>query len=222
MIELHPAADALDVLGLPAIPYPVALPVFQAAVANDGELPLADMLHGLQLRAAHGADWQRLEPAMARLSELIAGEDARAHVEASGDGWCLHLGPVGRSIESVALCRGDSLLALLAGRDDGGLRLSACRPLDGSAIALILDLARVGAPSGAAAQDAWARTLAAARAAPRPPEDDSTPFLVYLPQGSAAADAAPDEAGTSGTPEPRRPACVAAELATWDTLRARM
>ena len=72
MIELHPQPDALGVLGLPAIPYPVALPVFQAAVANDGELPLADMLHGLQLRAAHGADWQRLEAAMERLSELIA------------------------------------------------------------------------------------------------------------------------------------------------------
>ena len=41
MIELHPKAAALDVLGLPAIPYPVALPAFQAAVATAGELPLA-------------------------------------------------------------------------------------------------------------------------------------------------------------------------------------
>src|SRR5690606_34715683 len=91
MIELHPRPDALDLLGLPAIPYPVALPAFQSAVANDGDLPLVDMLRGLQRRAAApDADWQRLAPAMARLAELIAGDDASAsnsRVRAGGWNW---------------------------------------------------------------------------------------------------------------------------------------
>lgn len=224
MIELHPAADALDVLGLPAIPYPVALPVFQAAVANDGELPLADMLHGLQLRAAHGADWQRLEPAMARLSELIAGEDARARVEARGEDWQLELGLLDRAKEAVALQRGGCLLAVLASRGDGGLRVTAFRPLDGSALALLLDLARMpddGEGGFGNTRGAWARARAAALATPQPPADDLTPFLVHLPHGTRFDDASTLAGDGDEALAARRPACVAAELATWDALRHR-
>lgn len=211
MIELHPQADALDILGLPAIPYPVALPVFQAAVANDGELPLADMLHGLQLRAAHGADWQRLEPAMARLAELIAGDDARALLTTRGEDWWLEIGALAPGCDSIAVCRGDSLLGRLADRGDGRLRLDAHRPLDGSAIALVLDLARVvqAGADGDAPRTAWERAWAAAAASTPDPDDDVTPYLVR-------------RLGTPDAPlEPgRRPACVAAELSVWDTLRA--
>ena len=209
MIELHPQADALGVLGLPAIPYPVALPVFQAAVANDGELPLADMLHGLQLRAAHGADWQRLEAAMERLSELIAGDDARPLITARGEDWWIEIGPVDAAAECISMRRGDSLLALLANRGDGRLRLAAFRPLDGSAIATLLALSRIDGDDGAAsAAQAWARARATADASGATPDDDTTPFLVHQP----AADV--------GDARARRPACVAAELSTWDALRA--
>lgn len=218
MIELHPQADALGVLGLPAIPYPVALPVFQAAVANDGELPLADMLHGLQLRAAHGADWQRLETAMERLSELIAGDDARTVVTARGDDWWLEIGPVDTTSDCIALHRGDSLLALIADRGDGRLRLAGVHPLDGSAIALLLAVARIGSDDGAAsATEAWARACAIADAPAGAPADDVTPFLVRMPAGLDAAATATPGPGETGV---RRPACVAAELETWDTLRA--
>ena len=209
MIELHPQPDALGVLGLPAIPYPVALPVFQAAVANDGELPLADMLHGLQLRAAHGADWQRLEAAMERLSELIAGDDARPLVTVRGADWWLEIGSVDATVEAISVHRGDSLLARLADRGDGRLRLAAFRPLDGSAIALILALARVDGDDGAAsAAQGWTRARTIADACTDVPGDDTTPYLVH--PAAVASDA-----GTA-----RRAACVAAELATWDALRA--
>ncbi|HEY4529276.1 MAG TPA: hypothetical protein VIG97_02940 [Luteimonas sp.] len=214
MIELHPQADALGVLGLPAIPYPVALPVFQAAVANDGELPLADMLHGLQLRAAHGADWQRLEAAMERLSELIAGDDARPVVTVRGDDWWLEIGPVDTAADCIALRRGDSLLALLADRGDGRLRLAGLHPLDGSAIALLLALSRIDGEDGAvSAGEAWTRACAIADAAGGTPVDDVTPFLVRMPVGLGPTADVPADGGM------RRPACVAAELATWDTLR---
>lgn len=221
MIELHPRPDALDVLGLPAIPYPVALPVFQAAVANDGELPLAEMLHGLQLRAAHGPDWQRLEPAMARLSELIAGDDHRASLVVSGADWGLEIGPIAATVDCVVLRRGESLLAALRGRGDGGLRLAAYRPLDGSAIALLLDLAAHREGTGAGARDAWQGACAAAACASRhTPDDDLTPWLQRLPDGLRAEQPAPGNP-LPGAPALRRPACVAAELSTWDGLRAR-
>lgn len=209
MIELHPRPDTLGVLGLPAIPYPVALPVFQAAVANDAELPLGDMLHGLQLRAAHGEDWQRLEPAMARLSELIAGDDARTHVTVAGEGWALEIGPVRAHADLVALRRAGTLLAVLADGGDGALRLSAFRPLDGAAIALVLDLARTGGAGP------WARTCDAA-AACQAVVDDATPLLVRHPAGAPDPRAEGPDAAVA-----RTPACVAAELCTWHMQRAR-
>jgi len=215
MIELHPRPDALVVLGLPAIPYPVALQTFQAAVANDSELPLADMLHGLQLRAAHGASWLRLEPAMARLSELLAGDDVGTVIEACGDGWRLEIGPVDVNGAIVAIERDGRLLAALADRGDGGLRLAAFRPLDGSTIALLLDLAGTGdEPAGSA----WQRVLAAADSCRTTARDEATPFLVARAAGSAPPAAAAAVEGDGA--EPRPVACVAAELATWDAQRA--
>lgn len=143
MIELHPKADALDVLGLPAIPYPVALPAFQAAVANDGELPLADMLRGLQRRAADpGADWQRLAPAMSRLSELIADGDARDTVELAGEGWWLEVAAIGAATPALNLLHDGVVLAAITGRADGRLRVCAYQPLDSAAIFVLRDLAR--------------------------------------------------------------------------------
>src|SRR5690606_26154644 len=120
MIELHPPADALDGLGLPAIPYPVALPVFQSAVANDGgPLPLADMLRGLQLRATDArVDWHRVEPAMSRLAELLAGDDSRERVALSGDGWRLEVTGDANARHAVVLQRGACRIAALGALRD--------------------------------------------------------------------------------------------------------
>ncbi|MBB1472473.1 hypothetical protein H5368_05480 [Luteimonas sp. MC1782] len=142
MIELHPRAEALSGLGLPAIPYPVALPAFQAAVANDGSLPLADMLHGLQLRAADGnANHQRLEPAMARLAELLAAADAADVGSVARDHWWLEFGPVDLDGAIITVQRGASLLAAIAPRSDGRLRVATYRPLDARAAGMLLALA---------------------------------------------------------------------------------
>ena len=185
MIELHPKADALDVLGLPAIPYPVALPAFQAAVANDGDLPLADMLRGLQLRAADAdIDWRRLEPAMARLSELLAGDDERDTVMLAGDGWRLEAGATAASAPLLTLQRDGDVVAAAA-RSPDCLHVTAYRPLDAGAIAILLRLAS-GQADGASGTH---RLL---------PCDATQP--------SAAADAA------GHLPAARRAACVAAEI----------
>ncbi|MGY0650375.1 hypothetical protein ACW7GZ_00670 [Luteimonas sp. A537] len=208
MIELHPTADALTGLGLPAIPYPVALPAFQAAVANDGELPLADMLHGLQLRAAREtADWQAMEPAMARLAELLAPDDAGECLAAEGAGWWIEIGPVDLGGAVVALQRDDALLAAIAQRADGRLRMAAYRPLDGHSIELLVGLARgdvqlADVPLHAAGE-AGLPGLSRWSADP-----GSGPGLETQPawrtQPALAA---------------RRPAFVLAEIESWDLLR---
>lgn len=226
MIELHPKADALDVLGLPAIPYPVALPVFQAAVANDGALPLADMLHGLQVRAADAAAPERLEPAMARLAELLAPDDAREVVDTRGDDWWLEIGPVDLARECIAVQRGQTLLAALSDRGDGRLRVAAWRPLDARAIALLADLALVPAANGGAdeACGSWQRACAAAAAVDSgraPPEDEGRLHALYWPDGIGAGnDGMPAGSGAQAAQPPRRPACVLAEIETWRMLHA--
>lgn len=88
--DLHFMPQALARYGLPDIPYPVPVASLQAAVSGDGELPLAVMLHGLQQRSRDdGASWQASEPAMDRLAELLAPDDARGVISAAGDNWWL-------------------------------------------------------------------------------------------------------------------------------------
>ncbi|ODU01620.1 MAG: hypothetical protein ABS89_07050 [Thiobacillus sp. SCN 63-1177] len=76
--ELHLKPETLAQYGLPDIPYPVPATDLKSALLDKGDLPLAVMLHGLQRRSRDGeAEWQQVEPAMDRLAELLAPDDAR-------------------------------------------------------------------------------------------------------------------------------------------------
>lgn len=211
MIELHPRPDTLDGLGLPAIPYPVALQTFQAAVANDGELPLADMLHGLQLRAAAtDAKWLPLVPAMTRLAELLATEADAATAE--GKGWWLEIGPVNLRRPLVALRRGDVLLATLADRGDGRLRVATWQPLDARAADMLMAFGTTqpGQRDDAADATPWKRLRAVAEAGPAP-DTEGGHALASNPDGLVIA---PGD-DVSG---PRPAAHVIAELRVRDAL----
>lgn len=199
MIELHPTPDALSDLGLPSIPYPVALPAFQAAVANDGALPLADMLHGLQLRAAAATDVARLEPAMMRLAELLAASDEARATRAPGfDRW-LDYGAVDLDGPAVAIRRGASLLAAVTPHGDGRLRVAAYRPLDARAAAMLL---------GFATEDGWQRALDATASAPATAAETAVAaFIVHRDTGIGTG-------ADGGAPAMRPAAHLRAELAT--------
>ena len=93
--ELHLKPETLARYGLPDIPYPVPATDLKSALLDKGDLPLAVMLHGLQQRSRDGeAEWQQVEPAMDRLAELLAPDDARDVISAAGDHWWLEVGPV--------------------------------------------------------------------------------------------------------------------------------
>ena len=71
--------------------------------------------------------------ALARCSQptsLITPDDDRALTSAAGEEWCIEIGPVDLAGRIVTIQRGDDLIAALASRDDGRLRLAAYRPLD--------------------------------------------------------------------------------------------
>jgi ADP-ribosylglycohydrolase len=120
--EMHLKPEALARYGLPDIAYPIASADLQAALTGGGELPLAMMLHGLQEVAREGeTDWKDLEPAMSRLSELLAPEDERDVISAAGDTWWIEIGPVDLGGKLVTVQRGNDLIAAITPRDDGQL-----------------------------------------------------------------------------------------------------
>ena len=82
------------------------------------------MLHGLQVTTRDGStDWKRYEPAMSRLAELLAPDDGRDVISAAGDHWWVEVGPVDLGDKLVTVQRGDDLIAAIAPRDDGRLRV---------------------------------------------------------------------------------------------------
>lgn len=143
LVMLRFKTAALERLGLPDIEYPVMLGSLDAALGDQGELPFAQMLFGLQLHCQDGAsDWQTLEPAMARLAELIAPQnDDRPLVDAAGETWWLEIGPVDLTQEIVTIQRREELIAAIRPRDDGRLRIAAYRPLDAKSAQYLIDLA---------------------------------------------------------------------------------
>ena len=73
------------------------------------------MLYQLQMRSRDGdADWQHLEPAMDRLAHLVAPNDQRPVLSATGDNWWLEVGPVDLAGPIVTVQRGDKLIAAMA------------------------------------------------------------------------------------------------------------
>jgi ADP-ribosylglycohydrolase len=146
LAEIHLKPQALARYGLPDIAYPVPAGL-QAALADDGELPPAVMLQGLQQRSRDGqADWQQIEAAMDRLARLLAPDDDREVISAAGDNWWLEIGPVDLNAELVTVQRGKSLIAAIAAREDGRLRVAVFRPLDAKSAEYLTGLAQVPDP----------------------------------------------------------------------------
>ena len=86
--ELHLTPQALQQYGLPDIAYPIRPQSLQQAMANQSNLPLAELLFGLQERCRDGdADWQKLELVIDQLARQVAPDDGRETVTAAGDNW---------------------------------------------------------------------------------------------------------------------------------------
>jgi hypothetical protein len=145
--ELHFKPGMLARYGLPDIPYPVPVADLRAALLDNGDLPLAIMLHGLQQRSRDGeAEWQQIEPAINRLAELLAPDDARDIISAAGDHWWLEVGPVDLGTKLVTIQRGGVLIAAITARDDGRLRVAVFRPLDAKSAEYLIGLGQVPHP----------------------------------------------------------------------------
>jgi hypothetical protein len=146
--SLRLKASTLERYGLPDIEYPVPQGLLEQVIANGGDFPLELLLHGLQQRYQDGkTDWQQAEPAMAKLAELLTPpDDLREAVIAQGDDWWLEIGPVDLTGQLVTIQRGEHLVAAIAGRADGRLRVAVFRPLDGKSAGYLTGLSHIPHP----------------------------------------------------------------------------
>lgn len=143
-VDIQLKAEALQRHGLPDITYPIPVIYLEQLLSDGGELPLGLLLHGLQQKSQAGnADWQKLEPAMTRLAELLApADDQREALVAMGDNWWLEIGSVDLLGKIVTIQRQSCLVAAIAPREDGRLRIAVFRPLDAKSAEYLLSLSQ--------------------------------------------------------------------------------
>ena len=149
LIELRLTDGLLQTHGLPDIAYPIRPADFEEAINNDRGLPLAAMLYGLQMTSGDGeADLAVLEPPMARLAELISEpQSQKASITAAGDDWWVEIGPISFDEPLVTIQRRDRVVAAIAKRDDGRLRISTYRPLDAKSADYLISLSQIPHPT---------------------------------------------------------------------------
>lgn len=146
--DLHLPAVVLARYGLPDIAYPAPTEV-RNTIAEGDDLPVPALLYALQQRTgAAGKDWQQFEAALDRLAALLNADDGPEIVAVPGSHWWLELGPVDLNDKVITIQRDDTLIAAIAPRSDGRLRVSTFRPLDGKSLAFLTGLARHPHPDG--------------------------------------------------------------------------
>lgn len=134
--------ELLAKYGLPDIEYPVPARGYKQFISENGFQP-GKVLYWLQDYPAQSpTDWLVCEPAMLRISELLAPCDidpGDVHIE--GDNWSLLISSVDLNKEIVTIQRNNCLLAAIQNDGNGRLVAAAYRPLDAKSIGFLTNLA---------------------------------------------------------------------------------
>lgn len=139
MLQFKP--EALARCGLPLIPYPMPIALLDMMLGNEDELPQPFLLAGLQrFTALGGCQWQNFEPALMSLAKNLAPDDPREEISAAGENWWIELGDVDPAVPAITIERDGKLIAAMTKREDGRLRATAFRPLDGKSANLLISL----------------------------------------------------------------------------------
>lgn len=148
-IKIKWASEKLAKIGLLDVEYPVPVGDFERFVAGD-EFQLDFLLYWFQEYSANSPkDWMDCEPAILRLSELLApSEENRESLIISGDNWKLQIGSVDLTKEIVTIQRGNYLIAAIQNFGDGRLVVSVYRSLDSKSANYFISLALNPAPDG--------------------------------------------------------------------------
>lgn len=161
LFEIEVPNETLHALGLPEMRYPVRAAAL--ATIDTATPPLAEILFGLQCASAGDErGWPQLEPAMARLAQLLAPHTHKGFSqELSGPNWWLRLGGVDLTTTVVTVQRGNELIAALQPTRDGRLCVSTYRPLDAKSAEYLTALGQTPHPETGVCMraDNWAFAL---------------------------------------------------------------
>jgi hypothetical protein len=148
-IKIRWKPETLIKLGLLDMEYPVKMSEFERFVDGE-EIQLDLILYWLMgYSAVSPKEWLDCEPAILRLSELIAPpEKSPDNISIAGDNWKFVVGPVDLTQEIVTIQRGDYLLASIQNAGNGQLLVSVYRPLDSKSVAYLTELTLNPAPDG--------------------------------------------------------------------------
>jgi hypothetical protein len=150
--------DALAARGLPLVEYPVPIGALDAVLGGGGDIDASQFLQWIQEYIAHqDAPWRDYNDAMLAILSGYADPDAPDVIDAIGDKWSLVCGDVDLDGPVVSFLRDGELLANATRNDDGRLRISSYKPLDGAAISNIITVSESSAYAGThyEADDNW-------------------------------------------------------------------
>lgn len=145
-ITIKLSESFLEQYRLPDILYPIPTSRFEEIVESGGELSFSVLLYFLQEYASTLSDWQSVETAIHKLTELLAPRENHSHVNVKGDNWFIVCGEVDLTRELVTIQRGDHLIAAIRPVSDGRLIFSAYRPLDAKSAEYLIGMSRIPDP----------------------------------------------------------------------------
>jgi hypothetical protein len=139
-VTLHWKLEILTEFGLPDIGYPIPTLMLKRLMTLP-EIDFGDMLYWIQEYSAQSRQyWRDYEPAMLRLSELLAPEETPEVITAEGDDWFLLVAPIDLTNEIVTIQRDGCLVAAMQDYGNGRLVASVYRPLDSKSARYLLSL----------------------------------------------------------------------------------
>ena len=126
------------------IEYPVPLDLATKISAKDSHIDFADMLFWLQEYSSSlkNDSWEDLEPAMLRLSEVIAQKNNDPVGNIHTPDFYIHVQPHKLDKELISIMRRDKVLAVILPGDKLTISIMVFYPLDARSIRCLMDIAK--------------------------------------------------------------------------------
>ena len=130
--------------GLPFIEYPILQTAFESAIEKqDHKLDFGNMLYWLQeYSALLDKGWEKLEPAILKLAELIAPEDVDQIAHIHTPDFYINAQKRDLSLELIGIHRGNQVLAIIRPVPEQKIGIMVFHALDAKAIRYLMNLAR--------------------------------------------------------------------------------
>ena len=135
--------DFLTENRLPCISYPIPYDDIKEITETGGNIEFTDLLFYLQQYSACLKEgWEELDPAMLRLTEILAQEDDNPVGNIYTPDFYIHLQPHDLSLEVITMIRGDRILAAIFPGSDFTVSMSAFHPFDARTMNFLMQMAR--------------------------------------------------------------------------------